>query len=213
MKPKILALLKFGKKEDLLKLQKGEIFMNTVKYHRESDKKGAGDEFEGTTDIKNIKNAKITLELPKGPIELKSPSLHLKQHLTGHIGNIYSTYAISSLLVDRKETHKIDNRMSLFGDSCLLIKDPEFITKIMKKLSELNIKREDGLVTYKNFKKNNHQLNPFIKTHLLSYQKEHRVIAHTQNDNPLIFNIGSLKDKSELYETKYLIDNMTVDRE
>ena len=213
MKPKILALLKFGREEDLQKLQEGEIFMNTIKYHRESDRKGAGDIFEGTTNIKNIKNAKITLDLPQGPLELKSPSLQLKQHLTGHIGNIYSTYAISSSLIDRKVIHRIDNRMNLFGDSCLIIKDPEFITKIMRKLTVMDIKCENRLVTYKNFNKNDHQLNPFIKTHLLSYQKEHRVIAYTQNDKPLIFNIGSLRDKSELYETKYLIDNMTVDRE
>ena len=208
----VVFLLKFGDKENLLKLQKkGEIYMNTIKTFREFDKAAIGDKYEGTSNIKNISNAKITLEFPEKPLELKSSSLQLREHVTGHIGNIYSTYAISTLLLRRKYSHHIDKRMNLFGSHCLMIKNlKDFTWRVSEKLNSMNIEHSHNLVTYRNFKKNNHVLNPFIKTHLLSYQKEHRFVAYTPSNRPLKFHIGSIEDYTELHTADDLINNLKV---
>lgn len=215
MNVNVSYLLKFGKKENIENLlKKGEIHMNTIKWFKEYEKKGVGDIYEGTTEVKNIDNGILTLYLPERPIVLRNSNLHLRQYFDGHRGNIYSTYAISNLLLKRKSVHKIDKRMSQFGSHCLIIKDVNrFINSISNKLKEMNIESSHGIVIYKNLKMNNHKLTLFNKTHLLSYQKEHRLIARTKKDEALKFKIGSLEEYAEMYSTQLIIDNAKVDYE
>ncbi|MCH7524245.1 MAG: hypothetical protein IIC74_04350, partial [Bacteroidetes bacterium] len=199
----VISLIKFGNKERIENLfKKGEIYMNSIKRLREFEKKGIGDEYESSTSIKNITNAKITLEIPDNPILLKTNKIHLHHFLTDPKGNIYSTYAISNLLFKTKSTHRIDRRMVIFGSHCVIIKDVQkFTQNIFSKLTELGLKYSHRLVKYHNYNKNNHDLGFFDKSHLLSYQKEHRIIAWTNNEQPLKFSIGSIEKYAEIYES------------
>ncbi|MGC6430081.1 MAG: hypothetical protein ACON5F_03470 [Jejuia sp.] len=186
--------------------------MNTIKWFKEYEKKGVGDIYEGAFEVMNYKDATLTLHLPEKPIILKNSSLQLRRHREGHSGNIYSTYAISNLLLRRKAIHRVDKRMSQFGSHCLIIKDVNrFINSIRDKLTEIGIESSHGIVRYKNLKINNHNLSLFHKTHMLSYQKEHRIIAWTKDNHPLKFEIGSLEEYSELHSTHSIIENLTVD--
>ena len=209
----IISLLKFSDEEFAKKLFfEGEIYMNTIKWFKQLESKDIGDKYEGTTTIKNIKNAKVTFHLPQ-PVHFKSNSIQLTEHLVGAIGNIYSTYAISNLLVKRKKVHKIDRRMSQFGNHCVLIKNVQkFQLLIFQKLDELGLEYSHHYVRYKNFSINDHKLNPYTKSHLLSYQKEHRIVAWSENDEPIKFKIGSIEKFAELYKTDKIIESLKVHR-
>jgi hypothetical protein len=182
-------LIKFGSEENIKNLfEKGEIYMNTIKTFKEYDKQGIGDKYEGVIKMHNSKASTLTLKFPNNPITIKPTNLQFWQSYKGHIGNIYSTYAVSDLLVKRKSTHKIDNRMQIFGSHCLLIKDVmRFFEAIFSELNKQNIKYSHDLVTYRDFSKLNAEISLYHKSHTLSYQKEHRIIAMTENDFPLNF--------------------------
>ena len=157
-------------------------------------------------------NGTLTLQIPNNPIVLNSASLQIRKHYTGHIGNIYSTYAISNLLIQRKNLHHIDKRMKIFGSHCLIIKDVKAFTEVIfEKLKRVNYKYSHNIVKYKNFKKNNHEITLFHKSHLLSYQKEHRILVWTDNAEPIKFEIGSLENYAEIYNSADVIKSLTVD--
>lgn len=209
----VFFLLKFGKEEHLNNLlKKGEVFMNTIQWFKSYEKKGIGDIYEGAFEVKNIKNGKLTVKIPNNPITLNSSNFQLRKHYKGHIGNIFSTYAISTLLLKRKELHRIDKRMSEFGTHCLIIKDvQQFLNSITDKLTELGLENSHNIVKYKNLKKNNHELSLFNKTHSLSYQKEHRIIAWTEYNSELKFEIGSIEHYAEIHPTNKIIESLIVD--
>lgn len=98
-------LLKFGRDEDILDLfENGTIYMNTIQYFKNLEKEGIGDSFETSTQIRNYKNAKLEIKLPNGTtIPLKTNKMHLKESLTGHVGNLYSLYAITPKDIEKKD--------------------------------------------------------------------------------------------------------------
>ena len=210
----VVILLKFGQKEHIENLlTKGEVYMNTIQWFKTYEKDGIGDIYEGAIEVKNIKNGKTTFKTPNNTITVNNTNLQFRKHQKGHVGNIFSTYAISNLLLNRKSIHKIDKIMMKFGSHCLIIKDVnQFLNSITNKLTELGIENSHNIVKYKNLKKNNHQLSLFNKTHLLSYQKEHRIIAYTKNDSALKFNIGSIENYAEIFTTEEIIKKTTIDR-
>ncbi len=213
MNIEVVFLLKFGQKEHINNLlKKGEIYMNTIQWFKNYEKDGIGDIYEGTIEVENIKNGKLTFKIPNNPITLNSTNFQLRKHHKGHIGNIFSTYAISTLLLKRKSIHRIDKRMKKFGTHCLIIKDlKQFLDSITDKLTEMGIENSHNIVKYKNLKKNNHKISLFDKTHLLSYQKEHRIIAWTEKNSVLKFDIGSIEHYAEMHPIDKIIESLTVD--
>lgn len=205
----IKYLLKFGKKEDMENLYyNGEIYMNTIKLFKELDKPGIGDNLEGTFEITNFIDGKLTLEIPDNSLDLNCKKLQLRKNLRGHIGNIYSTYALSDELLKQKVIHKIDKRMLEFGSHCIIVKDvSKFISLISEKLNEKGFSNSHNLINYYNYSINNHNLTLFDKSHIFSYQNEHRIIAKTNIDNPIKFTIGSMKEYAEIHISKDLIKN------
>ncbi|RKS14050.1 hypothetical protein [Flavobacterium sp. 120] len=206
---RIKYLLKFGQKQDMENLfNKGEVYMNTIKLFQELDKQGVGDKLEGTFEISNFKEGKLTLEIPDNPITLNPKKIQLRKKLKGHIGNIYSTYALSDKLLQRKAIHRIDKRMLLFGTHCIIIKDVEkFISSILEKLDDIGFSYSHNLVKYNDYNKNNHDLTLFDKSHTLSYQKEHRIIVYTKTDEPVKFEIGPMHEYAEIHSTEDVIKN------
>ena len=209
MKTTIRYLIKFGDETNTLKLfEKGGIYMNTVRTFKESDRIAIGDKYEGTVDIKNFSKGELTIYGPNNPIIFKTSKLQLSKSHKFHIGNIFCSYALSNKLLSRKKTHKIDARMQSFGSHCVIIKDvTKFLNAIFTQLNNRNIAYSHNIVKYHNYTKNNHTLTIFDKPHNLAYQKEYRIIAYTDLEEPLKLEIGSLKEYAEFYETKFLIKN------
>lgn len=214
MTTSVKFLIKFGNEENIKNLfEKGEVYMNTIKTFKDFDKKGVGDKYEGSSEILNPSNAKLTFKFPNNPITINPIKLQLWQTPKEHIGNIYSTYAISYQLVKRKSTHRIDPRMQIFGSHCVIIKDVMgFLEGVFSELDKQNIVYSHNLVSYYDFNKLNHRISLFAKSHLLSYQKEHRILAKTENDSPLKFKIGSIENYSEIYTAKEFIKGTIVER-
>jgi hypothetical protein len=206
---RIKYLLKFGQKQDMENLfNKGEVYMNTIKLFQELDKQGVGDKLEGTFEISNFKEGKLTLEIPDNPITLNPKKIQLRKKLKGHIGNIYSTYALSDELLKRKVIHRIDKRMLECGTHCVIVKDVTmFISLISDKLNEKGFSNLHNLINYHDYNKNNHDLTLFDKSHTFSYQNEHRIIANTNVDEPIKFEIGSMHEYAEMYSAENLIKN------
>jgi len=214
MTTSVKYLIKFGNEENIKNLfEKGEIYMNTIKTFKDFDKKGIGDKYEGSTEILNPSNPKLTFKFPNNPITINPIKLQLWQTPKEHIGNIYSTYAISDQLVRRKSTHRIDQRMQIFGSHCVIIKDVVgFLEGVFNELDKQNITYSHNLVTYYDYNKLNHKISLFSKSHLLSYQKEHRILAKTEVDSPLKFEIGSIENYSEIYPAKEFIKGAIIER-
>jgi hypothetical protein len=209
MTTSIKYLIKFGDEANIVKLfEKGEVYMNTIKTFKESDQIAIGDKYEGTADIKNFANGKLTFDGPNNPINFKISKLQLSESHQFHIGNIFCSYALSDKLLSRKRIHKIDARMQSFGSHCVIIKDvPKFLNAIFTQLNNKNIAFLHNIVKYHNYTKNNHVLTIFDKSHNLFYQKEHRIIAYTDLEEPLKLEIGSLNEYAEFYPTNFLIKN------
>lgn len=213
MNVSVISLLKFGEEEHIRNLLlKGEICMNTISLFKNYEQKEIGDKYEGAFKVKNYVNAKLTVDLPNSPITLHGKDFQFTQHHKNHIGNIYSTYAISNLLLKRKNVHRIDRRMIHFGDYWIIITDvPKFISLINYELDSMGINCEHNIVKYRNYSKNEHDLGVFNKSHLFSYQKEHRIVAWSKEEKQLKFNIGSLEGFAELYRASEVIDSLVVD--
>ncbi|WP_088342433.1 hypothetical protein [Robiginitalea sediminis] len=213
MKTEIAFLIKFGKKEHLTRLLKeGEIYMNSIEWFKNHEKDGVGDLYEGAMEIKNYKQGTLTLKLDDKPLVFPNSSLQLRKYHEGHIGNIFSSYALHPQLLKRKSIHRIDKRMLKFGDHCLLIRNTlKFYNSINNRLKELGISCSHNLVRYKNFKRDEINLSLFEKSHLLAYQKEHRIIAWTKSSEPLKFKIGSIEEYAELFDAERIVNNATLD--
>jgi hypothetical protein len=209
MKTTIKYLIKFGDEVNILRFfEKGEIYMNTIRKFKDSDRIAIGDKYEGTVDIKNFQNGELTIYTQNNPIIFKTSKLQLLESHKYHIGNIFCSYALSDKLLYRKKVHKIDSRMQSFGSYCVIIKDvTRFLNLIFTHLNNRNIEYSHSIVKYHNYKKNNHTLTVFDKPHNLAYQKEHRIIVYTNLDEPFKLEIGSLKEFAEIYQTKFLIEN------
>lgn len=210
MTDNIKYLLKFGNQENIEALfNKGEVFMNTIKYFQELERLGVGDKYEGTFEISNFKNGELSIENPENldVLKFKTTRLQLRKKMKDNIGNIFSTYALSNKLLITESLHKIDKRLMLeCGTHCLIIKDVrKFISSVMEKLDENGFSSSQNLISYYDYDKN-HNLTFFDKSDLFSYQNEHRIIAYTTTDKPLKFEIGSMRNYAEIYLAEDIIN-------
>ncbi|RKE89428.1 hypothetical protein [Ichthyenterobacterium magnum] len=207
----IKIFLKFGQKEHIKDLfENGTIFLNSIEYFRKLEDNGLrGDRYEGISKLHN---------LPSGEFEIKSLnykgkyiSMQIRESYQEIIGNIYSLYAVSSFGFPNPLEFKIDDRNSEFGSHCLMIKNlPLFFQKIEQELNNLKLKFRHGFVKYYDASKFNGQITLFQKPMEYEYQKEFRFYVERNSTEPLILNIGSLKDIAEIYESKELIKEIEL---
>lgn len=203
-------IIKFGKEANVSNLlEKGEVYLNTISEFKDSDEIAIGDKYEGSTEIKNFTKGILTITAANNPINIQISKLQLRQSHKNNIGNIFCSYSVTDKLLYKKKVHRIDKRMESFGSHCIIIKDvTRFLNAIFAELNKRNIEYSHNLVKYHNYTKNDHLLTVFDKPHNFAYQKEHRIIAFTNSNEPLKLEIGSLKEYAEIYETEFLIKNL-----
>jgi len=190
--------------------------MNTVQSFAELEKKEVGDKFERTVEIKNFGNSDLKLtSLKTGEtVSLDVQSAQYRKDYLGDLGNIYCTYSLSDRLLKRKLLHRVDKRMLLFGTDCLIIHNvSKFFEMIDNKLKNLGVNYIHNLVQYQNFNKNNHKVTYFNKSHIYSYQHEHRLVAFCNTGRPLKIHVGSLKDISDIYSAEEVVGKLTFDQD
>lgn len=207
----ILSFLKFGKKEHIQDLYgNGTIFLNPIQYFRKLEDNGLrGDNYEGINKIHNLPSGEFKIESLnyKG----KYISMQIKESYSEVLGNLYSLYAISSHGFPAPKDFKIDQRNSDFGKYCLLIKNvAAFLERIEESLKRNNLKFSKGFVDYYDANSTNGEISLFQKPKQYDHQKEFRFYVDQNSIKPLILNIGSLKDITEIFKTNDIIKGLEL---
>ncbi len=207
----IKLFLKFGKLKHIKDLyENGTVFLNSIQHFRKLEDNGLrGDIYEGISSL---------LNLPFGEFEIKNlnykgkyVSTQIRESYKEVVGNIYSLYAVSSKGFPNPLEFKIDNRNSEFGSHCLMIKNPPlFFNRIEQELKNSKLKFRHGFVKYYDASKTNGEITLFQKQLEYEYQKEFRFYIERESIEPLILNIGSLKDIAEIYESNELIKGLEL---
>lgn len=205
---------KFGEKANMENLfYKGEIFMRPLLDFREEEDPERGDKFEGASKILNGNKGKLIFQTSDGKnIQIETTKFQYRELYSSHIGNIYCLYHVNSKIFKRKKIHYFDKGIKKFGDTCVVIKDCNtFLTRLISRLKEQNLKTDHGPVEYKKF--NFHKsldLNPFKKSHLYSHQHEYRIWANYPVRVNHKFEIGSLENIAEIYPSASIIENSQI---
>lgn len=194
----VLGLIKIGKTPHQQALfEKGEIYMQTHEYFRKlEDKNGRGDIFEGAEKIEQLKWVKIKAEGVEITLKKEDGSLargNVASIKSDYFYNIYSMIGFSSKDIGKIEP--IPKKNEGLGDYFILIHNvKEFNKRIKQKLDELQIQHQWSWVTYYDEYQLEGEISPFHKPSAFQYQKEVRIVAVNEKDEPLKFEIGSIAD-------------------
>jgi hypothetical protein len=216
----VLGLIKIGAAQYQRALfEKGEIYMQTHEYFRKlEDINGRGDVLEGAEKIEQLKRVKIKAEGVEITLSKEDGSLargNVASIKSDYFYNIYSMIGFSSKDIGKIEP--IPKKNEDLGDYFILIHNvKEFIRRIRLKLNELQIQHQWGWVTYYDEYELEGEISPFHKSSAFQYQKEVRIVAINEIDEPLKFHIGSIADiavacRIGQLKTVKLIDDSTFE--
>lgn len=163
----ILLTLKFGSEKNIMDLYKnGTIYCNTIEYFRTlEDQLLRGDNFEGTTSIKNFTKGILTLTFEDGKeLKLNINRLLYREHLTDIKGNLYCLTVLRKEDLEVNKVFKFDVRNQKFGTHFLLIKDNKtFYERLSKGFEEQKLKTERNIVSYYDKNTKDGKVSPFEK--------------------------------------------------
>lgn len=206
----IVLLIKFGSEVDMRDLlERGTIYMNTIEFFRRiEDGQLRGDNYEGVTKIWNLPAGQF--QIPEIDFKGNYISMHLSESYTKILGNIYSLYCISSHGFEGPSDVKLDSRVSQFGTHGVIIKNlPAFFSRIETSAKLLGYSLKHDFVEYYKKMGVNKEISIFEKPDDFSYQKEFRFFIHQNNQLPIKFQIGCLKDIAEMVTIDVLM-NLTL---
>lgn len=206
------GFLRFGRKEHIYDLfENGTVYCNTLKFFRDHENPAIGDKYEGTSRLVNtaqIKSFEITIpgDQSTRPIKLNPSSIHLREFYSDPILNLYCLYTVDTDEVIKKEIYRIDEEMTRFEASHLIIIHTPgvFIERMVKAIRTADRHAEYGFVDYYDKKTYSGDLNLFHKPNEFAYQKEFRFVIGNDVQQPLILKLGSLKDISIVLEATAL---------
>jgi hypothetical protein len=210
MGDKLLALVKFGKEEHIRSLvDKGEVYLNSIDYFKNSTHKEIGDKLEGASFIVNMENFKMKIEHPilDKPLLLKGITGQIA-NFSGDYTHCFSIYAVSGKLFEGKNSHKIDVRMQEFGTHCAVIEKPhDFLGRILDAVKNFTGTYAWNFISYHDFSTlGEHKPSHFDKKQEFSHQSEYRILARLNADEPLTLNIGNIADYCKVWETSKLLE-------
>lgn len=200
----ITLLVKIGKEEHIRDLyENGTVYLNPLSYFRQlEDQQLRGDIDEGTITKRDLKNPTVKFSFIDR--ELKAANFKVREFIS--TGNLYSLYAISSIGFPNPEEFEFDKRNLEFGTHCILIQHPGiFISRVEAELKRLGYSFKHGFVQYYQNQMALDNLTPFHKPESFDYQKEFRFFIKNTLDEPIVFQIGSLKDCSKVLKVDDLM--------
>ncbi len=181
--------------------------MNSINYFKEmEDDEQRKDIQEGIERIEQVTWLKIEwegkeIEFRRDSEKNTFSSAQLRIANPDLEGNIFSMIAITSNL--SMKTDRLDERNMEFGDSFLVIFNPkEFLNRIDTAIKNLNKTYYWSLVRYYDEKTHNGDLDVFYKPTKFEHQNEFRIFVNNEEKKPLILEIGSIEDISEIFEIK-----------
>ncbi|RUA35202.1 MAG: hypothetical protein DSY77_03045 [Bacteroidetes bacterium] len=210
---KLSLLIKIGKEEHIDRLrQKGLIHSKTVKYFREHEIEEIElrrDNREGAESSMAIKDLKLIVDNKELPFTFKEGRLNIFDP-SFDLTHIYCLYAVTPDSANGQLF--IDPRVANFGETALLITNPEEFIKRIEKATKNKYNCSYKPVMYYSDAKDYSRLSIFHKPESLGFQQEFRFhFNHIENDD-LEFEIGSIEDISVKIESENL-GQLTLRRE
>lgn len=195
------TLIKFGKYENLLRLQnEGILYMNNLPYFWEiEDKELRGDPFDCAKAV--VQGPKITLG---NQIVCRNYTMKIHPNEPEKI-NIFCMYSL------RPSTFPVDGKNFRFGDYALvLIKPDEFMQRIESNVKSQQIKFGGDLVEYVS---NEYMGNwgPFRKFKKFSYQSEWRLVCYGGEGKPREIRIGDIRGISAMIRSDEINKEIKID--
>lgn len=186
-------LIKFGEREHMEALQRGDIYMNTLAYFRTQPEEDLiGDILEGITSFYSFKNAPFTVNKIKMIGDLNMHPTDRYQ------GNIFCMYGgdedlLEQNLVGTKGTLPIGETFK--SPYFAIINNPKVFYHKIEAYSQLaGYSVKAGQVNYLNYEKHQQKLTPFCKRERYKDQNEFRIFIANDLDKTLEFNIGDISD-------------------
>lgn len=218
---KLVALLKFSKKEHLESLREGNLYLNNFKYFRnlekEEGKKGQGDSKDLTLvlnevnyELKNMETSEVIFRGKAKQSFLESEEDY-KRHVfccTGITPDILEVIEVKDdvasarlILPEELRVKALDD----FGGHVAFINSGIFFEKIRKACNDQGISMFSNIVSYKDMNINHseriHAFNDnessffFEKDLFFKYQNEYRLVfPDLISDEPEVLKVGSLED-------------------
>lgn len=207
----IHCFIKFGSKTAIQDLfENGTIYCNPIHFFKTLEDSYRGDNYEGTTYIKNYPPGQFKISIAGKSIDqdFNYLNLHLKGAYDKMLGNIYSLYCLSSNVLRGDKPVTLDKRLKDFGEYAILIKDnPRFLEKVEKAIQKKKLSYDYGLVKYYDKHIYTGSVDVFNKPSEYAYQNEFRIYIQRKSDEPIIFNIGNLKEIAEIFPATKFIDD------
>ncbi|HBU81753.1 MAG TPA: hypothetical protein DEF35_08950 [Paenibacillus sp.] len=228
-----LFLLKFGNKQNLESLQKGNLYMKNLKFFIELEekkqKKGMGDASEGSLimndvkwTLKDIHTDEVILQLDAKKTSLRNNAvlnipvfcaMLIGEEDFEQVGEEVDGSIQTNLVFTEQQKEEMVNE---FGDHVLVIPANHFMQRLQESLNEQGYQYATGPVDYLDYSIN--QQSRFIefetgdpkllfhKDLAFEYQKEFRLaILNQEIEDYLITNIGDLTDHTALIKSSDLL--------
>ena len=222
-------LLKFGKEENLQKLQAGQFYMKNLQYYVDLEKgtsdEDVGDIYDGQMMLQDVKISVFTTDTHEflGQISAPTASFNLGylkcpvfcMFMMDYRNHVSERLDGDTLTVRYQFTEEQLAKMPSFGDSVLIIKNAdEFFNRVKGALLANDIGYSRDFVSYYGFNNVDHlkQIQKdnlriaFWKRQKYEYQQEYRLVAHTEVDDYLCVEIGDISDITEIMKTEQLLN-------
>ena len=224
-----LMLVKFGSKDNLIKLQQGQLYMKNLQYYVDLEKSTSDEDVGDMYDGQMLwKDAKVTLfDYDTKEFFAEGMASNLSLNLGYLACPVFCMFAFDyrnhtneklvgdNLTVRYDFTDEQKSKLCNFGTHALIIKNgDEFVERVRKGLLSNEIGYSRDFVKYYDFN-NIEQLKEvkedsmrvaFWKRQKYAYQQEYRFLAHTEVDDHLSINIGDISDITQLVETSKLLN-------
>lgn len=218
-------LMKFGKKENLEKLQHGQLYMKPLSYYTDlennTNNNTVGDFTEGKMILRNLKIIE-----PK-EYENEHADVIFNFHLEKYpvfcmfaLGD-YNYYESTFHNAKEKKHYRFNadqvKNMCDFGDSVLIINNTsEFFKRVENALRENGYAYKRKFVDYYDYSENNiemikkiQQCNlevAFCKSKNYEYQQEYRILVKKEVDDFLCINMEDISDISTILDTNEVLN-------
>lgn len=229
---KFFWLMKFGSRKNIEMLQQGKIYMKNLQYYinleHDSDDEDVGDIYDGLLPIHDVNLKIYTVDTKEFITQIKTPVSIL--NLGYKKAPVFCMFILDSrnntdvslfgdeLTARYDFSDKQKLKLSVFGDSVLMITDPgEFFSRMSKGLNDAGIGFARDKVKYyeRNTKEhfedvmNNNSRIGFWKRKKYDYQQEYRYILDSSIDDYIIIDVGNLSDISRIESADKIINSFT----
>lgn len=205
-KKSTFAFIKYGNREHLKKLQKGEMYFSPIQYFAGKDESdGIGDRYENVYKIEFGENVAIDLRKDHdAEIQMiRQPdgnylSLFRK---TNTFINYFCLYTVFGDTNFEKQTQLLlSDKMKAYDHMLLIVRPSEFLRRVDEGLKKANVKiPQRDFITYVDVEKQTGEKSYFDKPNRYSYQNEYRIGFLNTAVKVETIDIGDISDITALY--------------